>query len=280
MKRPFDFAAGTAIVTGAASGIGEQLAARLAAKGSALALVDRDADRLEKVARAARSVSGRPVTSYLVDLADSAATRHLGATLAAAHPDTTLLINNAGVALGGGFEQVSEEEFDWLLTINFRAVVTLTRALLPVLRRNDGSHLVNVSSIFGIIAPAGQVAYCSSKFAVRGFTEALRAELSPDIGVTVVHPGGIRTRIAQTARIAAAVSADQAAEGRDDVDRLLTIPPERAAALLVRAVERRKPRLLIGATAVLPDLLARAFPARFPVILAALQRQRGGHTPR
>ncbi len=281
MTSRFDFSTGTAVVTGAASGIGEQLAYQLARRGSALVLIDRDADRLDKVAGATRSISPRPVTTYVVDLADPAATRNLGATLAAKHPDTALLINNAGVALGGAFEQVAEEEFDWLLAINFRAVVSLTRALLPVLRRNPGSHLVNVSSIFGIIAPAGQVAYSSSKFAVRGFTEALRAELAPTIGVTVVHPGGIRTRIAQTARIAAAVSADQAAAGRDDVGRLLTIPPEKAAELIVRAVERRKPRLLIGATAVLPDLLARAVPARSPAVLGALQRlgnrrQRGG----
>ena len=272
MKRPFDFASGTAVVTGAASGIGEQLAFSLAGRGSALALVDRDADRLEAVAAVAGSVSGRSVTTYVVDLADNAATKDLGTLLATAHPDTTLLINNAGVALGGAFHQVSEEEFDWLMSINFRAVVTLTRALLPVLRSNDGSHLVNISSIFGIIAPPGQVAYASSKFAVRGFTEALRGELAPAVGVTVVHPGGVRTRIAQTARIAAAIPAQQAAQGRDRVARLLTYPPEKAAGLILRAVERRRPRLLIGSTAVLPDLLARALPAGTPGLLAALQR--------
>lgn len=272
VKRPFDFASGTVIVTGAASGIGEELTYRLARRGSALALVDRDAERLGGVARAARAVSRRPVTTYVVDLADTTAARRLGTTLAVAHPDTSLLINNAGVALRGMFEQVSEEEFDWLMAINFQAVVTLTRALVPVLRGNAGSHVVNVSSIFGIIAPAGQVAYCSSKFAVRGFTEALRAELSPSVGVTVVHPGGIRTRIARTARIAAAVPAEQAAAGSDMVDRLLSFPPEKAAARIIRAVERRRPRLLIGMTAVLPDLVARASPARVPALLAMLQR--------
>jgi short-subunit dehydrogenase len=283
VRRQFDFAAGTAIVTGAASGIGEQLAYQLAGKGSALALVDRDADRLATVAAVVRSVTGRPVTTYVVDLADTTATGDLGVTLAASHPDTTLLINNAGVALGGTFQQVSEEEFDWLIAINFRAVVTLTRALLPVLRRSPGSHLVNVSSIFGIIAPAGQVAYASSKFAVRGFTEALRAELAPSVGVTVVHPGGVRTRIAQTARIAAAVSAAAGDHGRSDFDRLLTFPPERAAAMILRAVERRRPRLLIGTSAVLPDLLTRISPSGTPALLKALQRvggrpKRSGHT--
>ena len=168
----FDFTRGTAVVTGAASGIGEQLAYALARRGSALALVDRDAERLEQATKTAGAISGRPVASYVTDLADDAATHALGDRLASAHPDTTLLINNAGVALGGTFEQASEEEFDWVLAINLRAVITLTRKLLPVLRANPGSHLVNVSSLFGLIAPPGQAAYATSKFAVRGFTEA------------------------------------------------------------------------------------------------------------
>ena len=153
----FDFTRGTAVVTGAASGIGEQLAHALARRGSALALVDRDAERLQRVAQAVRPAGGRPLTCYVTDLADDQATHVLAGQLAAAHPDTTLLINNAGVALGGTFEQVTEEEFDWLLAINLRAVITMTRGLLPVLRANPGSHLVNVSSLFGLIAPAGQV---------------------------------------------------------------------------------------------------------------------------
>jgi short-subunit dehydrogenase len=272
MMRSFDFTRGTAIVTGAASGIGEQLVHQLAQRGSALALVDRDADRLNAVAHAVRSATTRPVTTYVVDLADRAATHDLGATLAATHPDTTLLINNAGVALSGTFEQVTEEEFDWVLAINFRAVVTLTRALLPILQANPGSHLVNVSSLFGIIAPARQSAYASSKFAVRGFTESLRAELAELVGVTVVHPGGIRTRIAETARAAAAVSDDEVIQRRHEFSKLLTFPADKAAELIVGAVQRRKPRLLIGTSAVLPDLLARLSPSRYTRFLPALQR--------
>jgi short-subunit dehydrogenase len=268
----FDFRRGTAVVTGAASGIGEQLAHALARRGSALALVDRDAERLERVAKALPLASGRPLTCYVTDLADDAATHALGEKLAAAHPDARLLINNAGVALGGTFEQVSEEEFDWLLAINLRAVITLTRALLPVLRANPGSHLVNISSLFGLIAPPGQVAYATSKFAVRGFTEALRAELAGDVGVTVVHPGGIRTRIAETARIAAAVTAAEAAAGKASFARLLTYPPERAAEQIVAAVEHRRPRLLIALSARVPDVIARLAPARYPALLRIDQR--------
>jgi len=268
----FDFTRGTAIVTGAASGIGEQLAHALARRRSALALVDRDAERLERVAQAVRPVSGRPLTCYVTDLADDKATHALGGKLAAAHPDARLLINNAGVALGGTFEQVSEEEFDWVLAINLRAVITLTRALLPVLRANPGSHLVNVSSLFGLIAPPGQVAYATSKFAVRGFTEALRAELAGDVGVTVVHPGGIRTRIAETARVAAAASAAEEAAGKASFARLLTYPPERAAEQIAAAVEHRRPRLLIALSARIPDVIARVAPARYPAVLSLAQR--------
>jgi short-subunit dehydrogenase len=268
----FDFTRGTAIVTGAASGIGEQLAHALARRGSALALIDRDAERLELVAQAVRPVSGRPLTCYVTDLADDVATHALGGKLAVAHPDARLLINNAGVALGGTFEQVSEEEFDWLLAVNLRAVITLTRALLPVLRANPGSHLVNVSSLFGLIAPPGQVAYATSKFAVRGFTEALRAELAGDVGVTVVHPGGIRTRIAETARVAAAASAAEVAAGKAEFARLLTYPPERAAEQIVAAVEHRRPRLLIALSARIPDAIARLAPARYPALLSLVQR--------
>jgi short-subunit dehydrogenase len=269
--RRFDFGRGTAIVTGAAAGIGEQLAYQLAGRGMPIAVIDRDADRLDRVTAALRD--GTTVTSYVADLADEPGTRELGDELAGRHPDCTLMINNAGVALHGDFEQVTAEEFDWVQAINLRAMITLTRSLLPVLRSQSGSHLVNLSSLFGLIAPAGNVAYATSKFAVRGFTEALRAELAPAVGVTVVHPGGIRTGIARSARIAAALPEAASAAELHEFDRLLTFPADRAAALILRAVERRKPRLLIGATATIPDLIARITPGHYTDALAALQRR-------
>lgn len=275
--RPYRFGDGPAIVTGAASGIGAALALRLADRGARLVLVDRDEQRLTSVADTVRTRHpGLSVTTHIVDLADEQATVALGRTLAAEHPDTTLLINNAGVALGGRFDQVTAEEFDWLLAINFRAVVTLTRALHPVLVAHPGSHLVNISSLFGLIAPAGQVAYATSKYAVRGFTEGLRAELAPlQVGVTVVHPGGIRTRIAESARAGSGVTPDEGQAGRDAFAKLLTFDPDDAAALIVRAVERRKPRLLIGWSAKIPDVLARVAPGNYTRLLVALQRNSG-----
>ena len=217
------------------------------------------------------------VHTYVVDLADEAATDALGATLATAHPGTTLLVNNAGVALGGRFDQVTLEEFDWVLAINFRAVVWLTAALLPTLKANPGSHLVNVSSVFGIFAPPGQAAYAASKFAVRGFSESLRHELADDgVGVTVVHPGGIRTRIAESARLGSGVDAEEVAAGREQMAKLLRIPPEKAAAQIVAAIEQRRPRVLIGLSAKLPDLLVRLRPGTYWRLIARGISARGG----
>lgn len=273
----YAFAGGTAIVTGAASGIGEALAGALAARGSHLVLLDREAERLSGVADAIRTAHpALTVDTVVVDLSDREATEKAGRQLAADHPETTLLVNNAGVALGGRFDQITLDEFDWLMEINFRAVVTLTHCLLPVLRTHPGAHLANVSSVFGIIAPAGQPAYSSSKFAVRGFTEALRAELSGEgVGVTCVHPGGIATRIASSARVGSGVSQEEVSAGRAQIGRLLTIPPATAAEAILRGVERRSPRVLIGWSARVPDLIARLAPGSYTRILAlALSRGR------
>ena len=266
----YRFSGGTAVVTGAASGIGAALATQLAARGSNLVLVDRDKERLDGVADGVRRDHPQlAVDTYVVDLSDDAATGEAAESLAAAHPGTTLLVNNAGVALGGRFDQVTLEEFDWVMAVNFRSVVRLTHAFLPALKAHPGSHLVNVSSVFGIFAPAGQAAYSASKFAVRGFSEAVRHELAEDgVGVTVVHPGGIRTRIAESARTGSGVSVEEYEQGRTQFARLLTMPPEDAAAQIVAAIERRRPRLLIGWSAKVPDVLVRLMPGTYWKLIA------------
>jgi short-subunit dehydrogenase len=266
----FEFAGGTAVVTGAASGIGAALADLLAARGSNLVLVDRDKERLDGVAAGVRrSHPALIVDTFVVDLSDDAATDAAAEALAAAHPGTTLLVNNAGVALGGRFDQVTLAEFDWVMTVNFRSVVRLTHAFLPALKAHPGAHVVNVSSVFGIVAPAGQAAYSASKFAVRGFSEALRHELADDgVGVTVVHPGGIKTRIAESARTGSGVSVEEYEEGRKQFAKLLTMPPEKAAAQIVEAIEKRRPRLLIGWSARVPDVLVRLMPGSYWTLIA------------
>lgn len=269
---PYRVAGGRAVVTGAASGIGEQLSYRLAGAGSDLALVDRDAGRLAAVAERIRV--RRPdaaVETHVVDLADRRATADLGRDLAQGR--VTLLVNNAGVGLDGRFDQVTLEEFEWLFEVNFHAVVTLTHHLLPALRRSGagttGSHLATVSSVYGFVAPPGAAAYAASKFAVRGLTESLRHELRADrIGVTTVHPGGIATRIAQNSRRGSGVSDTDVQRSREEARRLLTIPPERAAARIVDGIVRRRARVLIGLSARLPELLSRVAPTGY----AALER--------
>ncbi|AEB45297.1 SDR family NAD(P)-dependent oxidoreductase [Micromonospora maris] len=270
--RRFDFTGGTAVVTGAAGGIGAALAHGLARRGSDLVLLDRDADGLDAVAAALRA-TGRTVHTYQVDLADAQATAAVAEQIRTRHPRIRLLVNNAGVALGGRFDEVTFDEFSWVVEVNFRAVAQLTHALLPALKAEPGAHLVAVSSLFGLIAPAGQVAYSASKFAVRGFTEALRHELAADgIGVTCVHPGGVRTRIARDARVGSGVDRVQFEDGRRRFERLLTIDPATAAEAILRGVARRRGRVLIGWSARLPDLLVRVAPAAHRHLLAAIGR--------
>jgi short-subunit dehydrogenase len=277
----YRFAGGTAVVTGAASGIGAALATALAARGSHLVLVDRDGPGLARVAEEIGTTCPVRIATYVVDLADRDAAERIGATLAEAHPDTTLLVNNAGVALGGLFTQVSAAQFDALLAVNLHAVITLTRALLPVLTAHPGSHLVNLSSLFGILAPAGQTAYCTSKFAVRGFTESLRGELAPlGVGVTCVHPGGVRTNIARSAAVGVGLDPAVARAGLASFEKALTLDPAVAAQTILRAAERRRARVLVGRDAVVLDTLVRLFPVGHRRLVAAVTRRVARRTPR
>jgi short-subunit dehydrogenase len=264
--RRYEFAGGIAVVTGAASGIGAALAVELARRGSRLVLLDRDADRLAKVA------APLDAETRVVDLADGAAVVAVGEEIRSAHPRLRLLVNNAGIALGGRFDQVTLAQYEEVIDVNFRAVVRLTHTLLPALRAEPGAHLVTVSSLFGLVAPAGQTAYAASKFAVRGFSEALRQELADEVGVTTVYPGGINTRIAESARIGVGVDPAEYERERRVWAALLSIPPERAAAQIAAAIEHRRPRLLIGASAKGPDLLARLLPTGWTRVYGAGQR--------
>jgi short-subunit dehydrogenase len=268
---PYDFRGRTAVLTGAASGIGEQLAHGLADRGSDLVLVDRDADRLDAVAAAIRSAHpGRTVDTLVADLADRAEVLAAAARVRERHPAIGLLVNNAGIALGGMFEHLSVAEFESVIDVNFRAPVLLTHELLPVLLATPGSHLVNVSSLYGLIAPPGQSAYSASKFALRGFSEVLRGELAGRVGVTTVHPGGIRTRIAETALVGAAVPADMIETHQRMFRALLTYPPEKAARQILDGVRRRRARVLIAFSAKLPDVLARLMPVSHMRVIQAL----------
>lgn len=272
---PFTFTGGTAVVTGAAGGMGEHLARGLAERGCTLVLVDRDGPRLDAVAASIRSTfPSQAVETHVIDLAKADAVVALAEEILETTPVISLLVNNAGVALAGRFDQMGLDDFDWVMNINFRAPVTLSHYLLP--RMGPGAHLVNVSSIFGLVAPRGQSAYSSSKFAIRGFSEALRNELAPrGIGVTSVHPGGVRTGIALNARVAGGLSAAEQEKSKEDFNRLLTFPADKAARLILDAVQHRRHRLLIGASARIPDLVARVAPGSFGALERRLTRVAG-----
>ena len=258
-----DLSAGVAVVTGAASGIGRATALALARRGCALALVDRDADGLRATAETARA-HGDP-SEHVLDVADAVAVAALPAAVLAAHGRATVLVNAAGVALAGRFEELSMEEFRWLVEINLFGTVGLTKAFLPTLLAQPAAQIANVSSLFGIVAPPEQTAYVASKFAVRGFSESLRHELEGGpVGVTVVHPGGVATSIARSARVAAAADAEAAAEQSRRFERaFLKTPPEAVGEALAVAIERRRPRLLVADGARAGAALQRLMPVRY-----------------
>ncbi|AGZ38900.1 SDR family NAD(P)-dependent oxidoreductase [Actinoplanes friuliensis] len=260
----FAFAGRTCVITGAASGIGAALTLDLAKRRAVLVLIDRDAEGLARVAELAREIGAKEVSTHVVDLSDGGDRLDLAAEVAARHGGADLLVNNAGVALSGTFEQVSLKDFDWLLEVNLHAVIRMTKAFLPQLLSRPGAHVVNISSLFGLIAPPTQVAYVTSKYGVRGFSEALRHELAGKVGVTVVHPGGIRTNIATSARLTGAdEDGTQAAQAAEFTRKALTMPPEEAARQIIAAVQSRKPRLVITRAAKLADVLVRVAPARY-----------------
>jgi short-subunit dehydrogenase len=275
----FAFAGRTCVITGAAGGIGAALALNLARRKGRLVLVDKDDQGLEKVAAMAREL-GAEVATYVIDLSDGGDRTDFAAEVASRFGGADLLVNNAGVALSGTFEQVSLSDVEWLLEINLYAVIRMTKAFLPQLLNRPGSHLVNLSSLFGLIAPAGQVAYATSKFGVRGFTEALRHELDGRVGVTVVHPGGVKTNIAANARISGRpdVTGEQAARARAFAEAALTLPPEDAAQQIVTAIQERRPRLVITRVAKVADWLARLTPTRYWAISRRAVRRRGLRT--
>ena len=258
----------TAVITGAASGIGRAIAVSLARRGCNLALADIDEAGMAGTAELTRQYSVR-ASCHLLDVADRAAVAQFPDIVAAEHRGVDVLVNNAGVAVGGTFEQVADEDFEWLFEINFWGVVRMTRAFLPLLKASDDARIVNLSSIYGVIAPPEQAAYAASKFAVRGFSESLRHELEGSrVAVTVVHPGGVATSIAEKARIPAGISEEEIARRHARYRKLLRMPPEIAGETIVRGIERRQPRILVGSDAKVISLVARLLPATYWKLLS------------
>jgi NAD(P)-dependent dehydrogenase (short-subunit alcohol dehydrogenase family) len=267
-----------AAITGAGSGIGRALALALAKAGSPLALSDVNGGTLEETAELARP-SGVKVTTRILDVSDRAAVHAWADASAIDHGRVNLIFNNAGVSLVSTLEGISYEDFEWIMNINFWGVVHGTKAFLPHLRASGAGHIINVSSVFGLFSVPGHGAYNASKFAVRGFSEALRQELElmhAKVGVTTVHPGGIKTNIARASRISDNINAlfPAATEmPRERMDRLFITSAAKAASVILRAVRRNQPRVLVGRDAVVLDALVRLLPSSYQRVTSAAVRR-------
>jgi short-subunit dehydrogenase len=256
-----DVSGRVAAITGAASGIGRALANALARQGAHLALSDIDDAGLAETAAQCEGF-GAKITSAHVDVADRGAVYAWADRVVAEHGNVNLIINNAGVALAATVESMSYDDFEWLMNIDFWGVVYGTKAFLPYLKLSGEGHIVNLSSVFGLISMPSQAAYNAAKFAVRGFTDTLRMELEiegANVSVTTVHPGGIKTNIARNARIdpgvrAMATDPEQAAQS---FERAFITSPEKAAEQILAAVRRDRRRALIGPDAKAIDLVSR-----------------------
>jgi butyryl-CoA dehydrogenase len=256
-----EFNGRVAAITGAGSGIGRALANNLARRGAHLALADIDEVGLAETVAQCEGF-GVKITSQRLDVADREAVYAWADAVVEAHGQVNLVINNAGVALGANIESMSYEDFEWLMGINFWGVVYGTKAFLPHLKAASEGHIVNLSSVFGLFSVPTQSAYNSAKFAVRGFTDALRMELKIEgstVSCTTIHPGGIKTNIARNARMdpELAAAAGGAAKAHNDFDKVAMTSPKKAARQILAAVERDRRRALIGPDAKAFDLASR-----------------------
>lgn len=254
-------------ITGASSGIGRALALQLAELGCRLAIADLNEEALAETERDCRA-KGAEVFSHSLDVSNREAVQQWAELCLGRFGSVNIVINNAGVNLSGSFEATQGKDFEWLMGVNFWGVIYGCEAFLPIIKKASWGHVVNISSLFGLISIPNQSAYNAAKFAVRGFTESLRLELaidSPSVGITSVHPGGIKTNIVNNARFANHVGKDISVEQRQKNfnEQLARTTAEQAAAQIITAIRKRKPRLLIGLDAKLLDWVQRLFPVSY-----------------
>lgn len=257
------------IVTGAASGIGRQLALQAARLGSHVIASDVNIDELEQTKKLGLQ-QGVQLEIHYLDVADKEAIKQFAIRITPTLNNRKLiLINNAGVGLfSGSFNDTEQEDFEWLLDINLRGVIRMTKAFYPYFMQQNKGHIVNLSSVFGLAGIADQAAYCTAKFGVRGFTETLRMELmGTKVYTTVVHPGGIKTNIVRSALPKGATKTeDMHKKAVVNFDKVALTTPEKAAKLILQAVSKKKPRLVIGSDGRLIDSLTRMFPVTYTKI--------------
>lgn len=250
----------TTVVTGAANGMGAEIARLLASRGVHLALLDHDAGALTALAA---DLPGT-VTTHAVDLRDDEAVSATARGIRSAHPRITALITCAGSSMLGTLDQLTMEEMRWLADVNLWGTVSITKALLPALRAAPAAHITHLASVYALAAPAGRIPYALSKFAVRGFSEALRHELEgTSVTVGAVYPAGVRTGIILHGRYAAAIDPAVAARAAAAQAAMYHTEPADAAAQIVRATERRRARTMVGREARLVDALVRLSPSGY-----------------
>lgn len=253
-----------AVITGAASGIGRALAVRLAKeKIAGIAISDVNEQGLNETAEIIGNLDV-PVSTHRIDVSKLEEVERFKDEILAKHNRVTHLVNNAGVGLLGTFEQISLEDFEWLMSINFWGVVYGCKTFLPILQQQEKAHIVNISSVFGFIAPPEQTAYCASKFAVRGFTESLRHELADtNVRVSSVHPGGIKTNIARNSRLGAFAPEEYKEQGAKFFDQVAQTSAEQAAETILSGIKAENSRILIGRDAYAMNYVSRLFPKRY-----------------
>lgn len=255
------FTGQTTVITGAASGMGAAVARLLAAQGAHLALIDHNADALRRLTDELASAT---ITTHIVDLSDDAAVARTGEDVIAAHPRINALITCAGSSMLGSIDQLTMEEMRWLVDVNLWGTVSITKALLPALRRSPAAHITHLASVYALAAPAGRIPYSISKYAVRGFSEALRHELEGStVSVGAVYPAGVRTGIILHGRYAAAIDPAVAARAASAQAALYHTEPDEAAEVIVRATRTRRSRTMIGRDARLIDAITRLLPSTY-----------------
>ena len=261
-----------AAITGAAGGIGRAVAIELAGRGCDIAISDVDEEGLDET-KALLERQAVEVHAAVVDVADKEAVYGWADAVSDYFGRVNLIVNNAGVSLSASVDAMDYENFEWLMEINFWGVVYGTKAFLPHLREASEGHVVNISSVFGIVASPTQSAYNAAKFAVKGFTESLRAELALEgasVRASTVHPGGIKTDIVRDSRVGGLGALDRTADElvEEFDEELARLTPEEAAEIIVEGIERNKGRILVGLDAKFMDLIQRLLPSSYPTPLA------------
>ncbi len=262
------------VITGAGSGIGRALAQDCARRGARLALSDVDEAGLAQTVALVEDAGVRQVRSDRLDVADRAAFQTYATEVAAHFGRVNVVVNNAGVALAGNLVDLDWDDMDWILGINLTGVLHGTKFFLPHLIASGDGHVVNLSSLFGLISMPGQSLYNASKYAVRGLTESLREEMliaKHPVGVTSVHPGGIRTGIARNARVSS--QEDQSATAEFFDEKLARMTPERAAEIIVRGILRNRARVLVGIDAHLLHTFAKVAGSRYQDVVALASKK-------